>query len=128
MIFFFKYLFHIFPLLWSQKQKLFTFSTLFNTTNRKTARKNVHENFFFFYFFLPTAPRYRKKLPLTFFFRNSEKKCSKIPLSALKFHFLQITFFPPSSREHTHTLFYGPIMRKNRASHLFLEITFFFSP
>ena len=103
--FFFKFLFHIFPLLWSQKRKLFTFSTLFNTTNRKTARKNVHENFFFFfYFFLPTAPRNRKKLPLTFFSEIPRKKCWKIPLSALKFHFLQITFFPPWSREHTHTL------------------------
>ena len=60
--------------------------------------------FFFFYFFLPTAPRNRKKLPLTFFSEIPRKKCSKIPLSALKFHFLQITFFPLWSREHTHTL------------------------
>ena len=55
-----------------------------------------------------------------------------MPLSALKFHFLQITFFPPWLRGQmhlpTHTLFFRPIMcKKKRALHLFLKITFFSS-
>ena len=55
-------------------------------------------SFFFFYFFFftflhPTAPRNRKNYHLPFF-RNSDLKCPKMPLSALKFHILQITFFP----------------------------------
>ena len=54
-----------------------------------------------------------------------------MPLSALKFHFLQITFFsavitrtlhPP-----THTPFFRHIMPKKCAEHLFLKITFFSS-
>ena len=60
--------------------------------------------FFFFYFFLPTAPRNRKKLPLTFFSRGKS-------FPAFKFHFLQISEITRKQ----HTLFYGPIMRKNRA-------------
>ena len=54
-----------------------------------------------------------------------------MPLSALKFHFLQISFFPPLLRGHinlpTHTPFFRPIMCKKRALHLFLTITFFCS-
>ena len=52
-----------------------------------------------------------------------------MPRSALKFHFLQITFFSAViTRTHnlpTHTPFFRPIMCKKRASHLFLKITFF---
>ena len=52
-----------------------------------------------------------------------------MPLSALKFHFLQITFFSPViTRTHhlpTHTPFFRPIMSKKGALHLFLKITFF---
>ena len=54
-----------------------------------------------------------------------------MPLSALKFHFLQITFFSAViTRTHhlpTHTPFFRPIMSKKWALHLFLKITFFFS-
>ena len=54
-----------------------------------------------------------------------------MPLSALKFHFFQITFFSAAiTRTHhlpTHTPFFRPIMTKKRALHLFLKITFFCS-
>ena len=52
-----------------------------------------------------------------------------MPLRALKFHFLQITFFSAViTRTHhlpTHTPFFRPIMSKKWALHLFLKITFF---
>ena len=52
-----------------------------------------------------------------------------MPLSALKFHFLQITFFSAViTRTHhlpTHTPFVRPIMSKKWDLHLFLKITFF---
>ena len=52
-------------------------------------------------------------------------------LSALKFHFLQITFFSAViTRTHhlpKHTPFFRTIMSKKRALHLFLKITFFCS-
>ena len=54
-----------------------------------------------------------------------------MPLSALKFHFLQITFFSAViTRTHhlpTHTPFFRPIMSKKRALPLFFKITFFCS-
>ena len=54
-----------------------------------------------------------------------------MPISALKFHFLQITFFSAViTRTHhlpTHTPFFRPIMCKKHALHLFLKITFFCS-
>ena len=54
-----------------------------------------------------------------------------MPLSALKFHFLQITFFSAViTRTHqipTHTPFFPPTMSKKGALHLFLKITFFCS-
>ena len=54
-----------------------------------------------------------------------------MPLSAVKFHFLQITFFSAViTRTHhlpTHTPFFRPIMSKKWALHLFLKFTFFCS-
>ena len=54
-----------------------------------------------------------------------------MPLSALKFHFLQITFFSAViTRTHhlpTHTPFFRPIMSKKRALPLFFKVTFFCS-
>ena len=71
------------------------------------------------------------KITTYLFFRNSDLKCPKITRSALKFHFLQITFFSAMiTRTHhlpTHTPFFRPIMSKKRALHLFLKITFFCS-
>ena len=55
-----------------------------------------HKIFFFFFFltfFHPTAPLNWENYQLPFFFRNSDLKCPKMPLCALRFHFLQITFF-----------------------------------
>ena len=52
-----------------------------------------------------------------------------MPLSALKFHYLQITFFSAViTRTHhlaTHTPFFRHIMSKKRVLHLFLKILFF---
>ena len=52
-----------------------------------------------------------------------------MPLSALKFHFLQITFFPPLLREHInypHTLrFSDPYCVKNALYTFFLKLLFF---
>ena len=108
---FFYNLFHIFPLPLRKKTKPLTFFPLFITGNRKSASENVLlNNFFFFFFFFtffhPTAPRNRKNYHLPFF-SKFRLKCPKMPLSALKFHFLQITYFPPLLREHItypHTL------------------------
>ena len=96
----------------------------------KTSYKNFF--FFFFFFFFCTLPLLViGKITTYIFFRNSDLKCAKMPLSALKFHFLQITFFPPWLRGHihlpTHTPFFRHIMPKKRAEHLFLKITFFCS-
>ena len=52
-----------------------------------------------------------------------------MPLSALKFHFLQITFFPPLLREHIiypHTLrFSDPLCVKNALYTFFLKLLIF---
>ena len=81
-------------------------------------------------FFHPTAHRNQKNYHLPFF-SKFRLKVPKMPLSALKFHFLQITFFSAViTRTHhlpTHTPFFRPIMSKKWALHLNLKITFFFS-
>ena len=57
--------------------------------------------------------------------------CPKMPIIALKFHFLQIIFFSAvitqTHHQPTHSPFFRPIMSKKRALHLFLKITFFLS-
>ena len=117
------------------KQNHLLFFPLFITGNRKTGSGNVllKNFFFFFFFFFYFFASYRSsclgQLPLTFFFRNFDLKCPKMPISALKFHFLQITFFSAviTQTHHlpTHTRFFRPIMCKKCALHLFLKITFF---
>ena len=124
----------MFPLPLRTKTKPLTFSALFITGNRKIARENVASEIFFFFFYFtfldPTAHRNQKNYHLPFF-RNSNLKCPKMPLSALKFHFLQITFFSAViTRTHhlpTHTPFFRPIMSKKRALPLFFKTTFFCS-
>ena len=86
---FFYNLFHI-PL---------NFSFLLLSEIEKPQGKTCHKKFFFFFFFfllfciLPLFVI--GKITTYIFFRNSDLKCPKMPLSELKFHFLQITFFPP---------------------------------
>ena len=65
--------------------------------NRKRKRpcKKIFFLFFFFDFFSTLPLLVIGKITTYLFFRNSNLKCPKMPLSPLKFHFLQITFFPP---------------------------------
>ena len=109
---FFYNFFHIFPLPLRKKTKPLTFSALFITGYRKNRKGKRPIKFFFFFFYLtfldPTAPRNQNyHLP---FFRNSDLKCPKMPINALKFHFLQITFFSAMITRthrptHTHSVF-----------------------
>ena len=91
-------IFSHFPSPITEKNKTTYFFRPFITGNRRTAKENVPYKIFFSSFFLtflrPTALRNRKNCHLPFF-RNSDLKYPKMPLSALKFHILQITFFPP---------------------------------
>ena len=103
---FFYNFFHIFPLPLRKKTKPLTFSALFITGNRKTARENVllKKIFFFFSLFSTLPLLVIGKIATYLFFRNSDFKCSKMPISAHKFHFLQITFFSAViTRTHTPT-------------------------
>ena len=111
---FFYNLFHIFPLPLRKKTKPHTFFPLFITGNRKTARENVLLKkffFLFFFFFFSTLPLFViRKITTYLFFRNSHLKCPKMPISVLKFHFLQITFFSAvitrtHTPTHTHSVF-----------------------
>ena len=115
---------------YGKKQNHLLFSPFFITGNRKTARENVLlKKFFFFFWLFSTLPLIViRKITTYLFFRNSDLKCPKMPLSALKFHFLQITFFSAViTRTHhlpTHTPFFRPLMSKKRALPLFFKITF----
>ena len=123
-------LFHIFPLLLRKKTKPLTFSALFVTGNRKTARKRPIKNFsfFFFFFFLlfcilplplkiflffffffftflhPTAPRNQKNCHLPFFLKFR----LKVPKTAAKRD--QVSFF-------TNYLFSAVITRTHTPTH-----------
>ena len=82
---------------------------------------------FFFFFYFSSLPLLviEKNYHLPFF-RNSEEKVLKNPAKRAEVSFFtNYVFSAVITRTHTHTLFYGPIMRKNRAEPLFLEITFF---
>ena len=76
-LFFYK-LFDIFLLLLRKKSKPLTFSALFVTGNRKTARENVPLQIFLFLH--PTAPRNGKNYHLPFF----SKLRLKVPKTAAK--------------------------------------------
>ena len=83
---------------YGNKQNHLLFPPFLSSEIEKPQGKTSHKKFFFFFFFTtflhPTALRNRENYHLPFF-RNSDLKCPKMPISALKFHFLQITFFPP---------------------------------
>ena len=114
-----------------KKQNHLLFPPFLALEIEKLQGKTSHKKFFFFFYltFLdPTDPRNKKKITTYLFFRNFDLKCTKMPLSALKFHFLQITFFSTViTRTHhllTHTPFFRHIMSKKRALHVFHKITF----
>ena len=93
---------------YGNKQNHLLFSPFLSSEIEKPQGKTSHKKFFFFFFFFftflhPTAPRNHKNYHLPFF-RNYDLKCPKMPLSALKFHFSQITFsFAVITRTHTPT-------------------------
>ena len=81
---------------YAKKQNHLLFPLFFSPEIGKPQGKTSHKNFFFFLtFFHPTAPREQKNYHLPFFFPNSDLKCPKLTLTVRKFHFFQITFFPP---------------------------------
>ena len=91
------------------KQNHLLFPPFLSPEIGKSQGKNVllKKIFFFFFFFflfciLPLIVI--GKITTYLFFRNSDLKCPKMPISALKFHFLQIIFFSTViTRTHTHT-------------------------
>ena len=98
---------------YGKKQNHLLFPPFLSLEIEKLQGKTSHKKFFFF-FLLDLFGSYRsslsEKLPLTFFFRNFDLKCPKMPLSTLKFHFLQITFvfrrdYAKTSPTHTHSVF-----------------------
>ena len=82
----------------------------------KTARKNVHENFFFFFtFFSLPLLVIEKNYHLPFFPKFREKVLKNPAKRAQVSFFKNYVFSAVITRTHKHTLFYGPIIRKNRA-------------
>ena len=91
-------LFHIFNLpIRKKKQNHLLFPPFLSSEVRKPQGKCSHEKFFFllflFFLFCIVPLLVIGKITTYLFFRNSDLKCPKIPLSALEFHFLQIKFF-----------------------------------
>ena len=83
---------------YGNKQNHLIFPPFLSSEIEKPQGKTSHKNFFFFFFFLLFCILLLfviGKITTYLFFRNSDLKCPKMPISALKFHFLQITFFPP---------------------------------
>ena len=98
--FFFLIIFFTFSLSpYGYKQNHFLFRPFLSSEIEKPRGKTSHKKFFFFFFFLLLfciLPLFViGKITTYLFFRTSDLKCPKMPISALKFHFLQITFFPP---------------------------------
>ena len=76
--------------------------------------------FFFFTFFSLPLLVIEKNYHLPFFPKFREKMLKNPAKRAQVSFFTNYVFSAVITRTHTHTLFYGPIMRKNRAKHLFL--------
>ena len=120
---------------YGKKQNHFLFPPFLSLEIEKPQGKTSHKIFFFFFFFYLTFWMLPllviRKITTYLFFRNSDLKFPKMPLSALKFHFFQITFFSAEiTRRHhlpTHTPFFRHIMSEKRALNLFLKITIFCS-
>ena len=88
----------IFPLPLRKKTKPLFISLFLSPgiENRKGKRPFKKTFFLFFFLFFSTRPLIViEKITTYLFFRNSDLKFPKMPLSVLKFQFLEITFFPP---------------------------------
>ena len=72
---------------------------------------------FFFFFIFFSLPRLviEKKYHLPFFPKFPEKVLKNPAKRAQVSFFTNYVFSAVITRTHTHTLFYGPIVRKNRA-------------
>ena len=99
---------------YGKKQNHLLFPPFLSSEIEKPQGKKSHKKFFFFFFFfllfciLPLFVI--GKITTYLFFRNSNLNCPKMPISALKFHFLQITFFSAvitrtHTPTHTHSVF-----------------------
>ena len=98
---------------YGKKQNHLLFPPFLSSEIKNPQGKTSHKNFFFFFFLLfCILPLFViGKITTYLFFRNSDLNCPKMPISALKFHFLQITFFSAViTRTHTptHTHFVFP--------------------
>ena len=83
---------------YGNKQNDLLFPPFLSLEIEKPQGKTSHKKFFFFFFFkfFSTLPLLViGKITTYLLVRNSDLKCPKMPLSALKLHFLKITFFPP---------------------------------
>ena len=116
---------------YGKKQNHLLFPPFLSLEIEKPQGKTSNKKFFFICLFWILPLLVIRKITIYLYFRNFDFKCPKMPLSALKFNFLQITFFfAVIMRTHhlpTHTPFFRPIMSKKRALHIFLKITFFCS-
>ena len=73
------------------------------------------KNFFFIFFFSQPLLVIEKKYHLPFFSKFREKVLKNPAKRAQVSFFTNYVFSAKITQPHTHTLFYGPIMRKNRA-------------
>ena len=117
-----------------KKQNHILFPPFLSSGNRLTARENIPLKIFLFFFFFPflhpTAPRNRKNYHLPFF-RNSDLKCPKMPLSALNVSYFTNYLFPAVIlRTHipsqTHSVFPNQNAEKTRLTP-FSKNYFFFA-
>ena len=83
--------FSLFP--YGKKQNHLLFPPFLSPQIAKTEGKTSHKNFFFFLLFSTLPLLVIGKITTYLFFPYSDLICPKMPLSALKFNFLQITFF-----------------------------------
>ena len=98
---------------YGKKQNQLLFPPFLSSQIEKPKGKRPIKNFSFFFFFLLFCilPLFViGKITTYLFFRNSDLKCLKMPISALEFHFLQITFFSAMitrthTPTHTHSVF-----------------------